>query len=191
VDRIFPNLDLPYVGSDNLTGAKTATDFLLQNGHRRIACLQGLRTTFPNELRVRGYREAFANHHIPVDENLIVGDSFGEQSGYIETKLLLKTQKDVTAILALSNQIALGAIRALTEENLRVPDDISIIGFDDQPYSAYLATPLTAVAQQPAEIGEVVVKLLFDQINFPSKPARGGILLPTNLVVRKSVKKLA
>jgi LacI family transcriptional regulator len=191
VDRIFPDLDLPYVGSDNLAGARTATEFLLQNGHRKIACLQGLRKTFPNELRVRGYREAFAHRHVPVDENLIVGDSFGEQSGYIETKLLLKTQNDMTAILALSNQIALGSIRALTEEKLRIPDDISIIGFDDQPYSAYLATPLTAVAQQPAEMGEVVVKLLFDQIHFPSKPARGGILLPTTLVVRQSVKKIA
>jgi LacI family transcriptional regulator len=190
VDRIFPDLDLPYVGSDNLTGAKTATEFLLQNGHRRIACLQGLRKTFPNELRVKGYREAFADRHIAVDENLIVGDSFGEQSGYIETKLLLKTEKNVTAILALSNQIALGAIRALTEDKLRIPEDISIVGFDDQPYSAYLATPLTAVAQQPTEMGEVVVKLLFDQIHFPSKPARGGILLPTTLVVRQSVKKL-
>jgi LacI family transcriptional regulator len=190
VDRIFPDLGLVYVGSDNLTGARTATDFLLQNGHRKIACLQGLRKTFPNELRVKGYREAFVQLHVVVDENLIVGDSFGEQSGYIETKLLLKSQKDLTAILALSNQIALGAIRALTEEKLRIPEDISIIGFDDQPYSAYLATPLTAVAQQPAEMGEVVVKLLFDQIHFPSKAPRGGILLPTTLVVRQSVKKL-
>jgi LacI family transcriptional regulator len=190
VDRIFPDVDLPYVGSDNLAGARTATEFLLQNGHRRIACLQGLRKTFPNELRVRGYREAFAHRHLAIDENLIVGDSFGEQSGYIETKLLLKAHRDITAILALSNQIALGSIRALAEEKLRIPEDVSIIGFDDQPYSAYLATPLTAVAQQPAEMGEVVVKLLFDQINFPSKPARGGILLPTTLVARDSVKRI-
>ena len=190
VDRIFPDLNLPYVGSDNLTGARTATEFLLENGHRRIACLQGLRGSFPNELRVKGYREAFANRHVPVDENLIVGDSFGEQSGYIETKLLLRSQKDVTAILALSNQIALGAIRALAEDKLRIPEDVSLIGFDDQPYSAFLATPLTAVAQQPAEMGEIVVKLLFDQIASPAKPTRGGILLPTSLVVRKSVKKI-
>jgi LacI family transcriptional regulator len=190
VDRFFPDVPLPYVSSDNFTGSKNATELLLSSGHRRIACLQGLRGTSPNQFRVRGYREAFANHHLLVDESLILGDGFTEQSGYIETKLLLKTRPDVTAILALSNVNALGAIRALTEEKRRIPDDMSLISFDDTPYSAYLATPLTTVGQSYSEMGEVAVKLLFDQIQSARGFDSGGILLPTQLIERKSVKRL-
>lgn len=190
VDRFFPELPLPYVSSDNAAGAKRATELLISNGHRRIACLQGLRHTSPNEFRVRGYKDALTSNHLPVDEGLIVGDSFTEQSGYIETKLLLKTAPDVTAILALSNLNALGAIRALTEEKRKIPDDVSIVSFDEQPYSAYLSTPLTTVSQPYSEMGEVSVKLLFDQIQSSRQQTKGGILLPTSLMVRESVKRL-
>ena len=119
-----------------------------------------------------------------------MGDNFSEQSGYIETKLLLKREPGVKAILALSNANALGAIRALGEEQLKIPDDISLISFDDTPFSVCLATPLTTVAQQCSSIGEVAVKLLFDQIQSSRRQTHGGILLPTNLVVRQSVKRL-
>ncbi len=190
VDRFFSDLPLPYVSSDNVAGARQATELLLSNGHRHIACLQGLRGTSPNEFRVRGYKDALTAQHVPLDESLIVGDRFSEQSGYIETKLLLRTRPDVTAILALSNVNALGAIRALTEEQRRIPEDISLLSFDDTPYSAYLATPLTTVAQSYSEMGEVAVKLLFDQIQSSRGLSSGGILLPTNLIVRKSVKRL-
>src|ERR1035438_7350075 len=114
----------------------------------------------------------------PIDANLIVGDSFTEQSGYIETKLLLRTEPGVRAILALSNLNALGAIRALTEEKQRIPEDVSMVSFDDTHYSAYLATPLTTVAQANSEMGEVAVKLLLDQIQSPHRQTKGGILLP-------------
>lgn len=191
VDRFFPDLPLPYVSSDNVAGARQATELLITSGHRRIACLQGLRGTSPSEFRVRGYKEALAHHHLPIENNLIVGDSFTEQSGYIETKLLLRTEPGVRAILALSHLNGLGAIRALTEEKRRIPDDVSIISFDDTPYFSYLATPLTAVAQANSEMGEVAVKLLFDQIQSPHRQTKGGILLPTTLVMRESVKRLA
>ncbi len=190
VDRFFPDLPLPYVSSDNVRGAKEATEHLLNNGHRRIACLQGLAGTSPNDCRIQGYKEALAKHQIPVDESLVVGDSFTEQSGYIETKLLLRSRPDVTALLALSNQNALGAIRAMAEEKRNIPEDISIVSFDDPPYAAYLATPMTSIAQSYSEMGDVAVKLLFDQMQSMRSQSSGGILLPTSLVVRKSVKQL-
>lgn len=190
VDRFFPDIPIAYVSSDNVTGAKQAMELLISNGHRRIACLQGLRGTSPNDFRIRGYKEALAKHHILMDETLIVGDSFTEQSGYIETKLLLKTRPDVTALLALSNVNALGAIRALSEEKRRIPEDISVVSFDDPPYASYLATPMATVGQSYSEMGEVAVKLLFDQIQFNRGLNSGGILLPTTLNPRKSVKKL-
>lgn len=191
VDRFFADLPLPYVSSDNVAGAREATEYLISNGHRRIACLQGLKGTSPNELRVQGYQEALAKHRLPADNGLVLGDSFSEQSGYIETKLLLKRSPDVTAILALSNLNALGAVRALAEEKRRIPEDISIVSFDDPPYAPFLATPMTTVAQSSSEIGEVAVKLLFDQIMQPGRHANDGILLPTALVTRDSVKRIS
>ncbi len=189
VDRFFPDTSIPYVSSDNVNGAKQATEYLIANGHRRIICLQGLHGTSPNEFRLRGYKEALAAHHIPVDRSLIVGDSFTEQSGYIETKLLLRTQPDARAILAFSNVNALGAIRALVEDRRKIPDDMSIISFDDPAYAPFLSPPMTTIAQSYSEMGAVAVKLLFDQIQFPRRQTKGGILLPTTLAVRQSVRK--
>ncbi len=189
-DRYFPGLPLPYVVSDNLAGAREATEHLIENGHRRIACVQGSRGTSPNEDRLLGYREALTARRIAVDETIVVGDSFGEQNGYIATKLLLKSASDITAIFALSNLISLGVLRAVAEEGLRVPGDISVVSFDDQPYSAYLASPMTAVAQRCSEMGRIAVKLLFDRIQSPDRVINGGILLPTSLAVRGSVRNL-
>ena len=190
VDRYLPDLKLPYVASDNYKGAHNAVSFLIENGHKTIACIQGLRKTMPNIERLRGYEDALKQHRIQLDKSLIVGNDFGQDNGYIQTKLLLSTRRDVTAILALSNLISLGALRAIQEEGLNVPGDISIISFDDQPYSAYLATPMTTVAQNNAEMGRVAVQLLFDQIDSPQPLQTRGLLLPTEFIERKSVRRL-
>lgn len=191
VDRYFPELRVPYVGADNLAGSREATAHLLTKGHRHIACLQGLQGTTPNEQRLRGYREALADQRIAVDESLIVGDSFNEESGYRETQRLLATRPDVTALLCFCNPGALGAIRALAEANRKIPQDMSLISFDENPYAAHLAAPLTTVSQPNAEMGDVAIRLLFEQIQSQGSESPAGILLPTRLVVRRSVKKLA
>ncbi len=187
IDRYFPDLDIPYITSDNYKGAFEAISYLIENGHRIIACIQGLTHTSPNNERVRGYRDALIKNNIPVDETLIVGDSFGEQNGYLETKLLLKNEKNITAIFSVSNLISLGALRAIYEEGLKVPDDISIISFDDQPYSDYLATPMTTVTQKNKEMGQIAIKLLINQIESKIRFSSKSVILPTKLIKRKSV----
>jgi LacI family transcriptional regulator len=190
LDRYFPELNLPFVTSDNYKGALEAVNLLLENGHRRIACIQGLVNTSPNNDRVRGYLDAHNKNGIPYNRNLIVGDSFGEENGYIETKLLLKQENPPTAIFAISNLISLGAIRAISEEGMKIPDDISMISFDDQPYSRFLSTPMTTVAQQNTQIGQIAIKLLIDQIESNVQTGPKGIFLPTRLISRDSVKNL-
>jgi LacI family transcriptional regulator len=190
VDRYFPNLNVPYVGADNLAGAREAAEHLIANGHRHIACLQGLRGTSPNDLRTQGYQEALARHGIALDESLIVGDSFTEQSGHRETQRLLAARPDVTALLCFCNPGALGAIRALAEAHRKIPDEISLISFDENPYAAHLAAPLTTVVQPNDEMGDVAVRLLFDRIQSGGGEPPESILLPTRLVVRGSVRKL-
>ncbi len=190
IDRHFPDLNIPFVTSDNFNGAFEAVNYLIESGHKKIACIQGLINTMPNIDRVRGYRDAFRKNNLPVDDSLIVGDSFGEENGYIETKILLKRNDRPTAIFAISNLISLGALRALKEEGLNVPDDISIISFDDQPYSSLLATPMTSVTQQSSEIGYIATKLLIDSIDSKRLVESNGIFLPTKLILRKSVKRI-
>ena len=190
IDRYFTDLKLPFVGSDNFKGALEATNYLIGNGHTRIAFIQGIGRTTVNQNRVKGFIEAFKNNNISIDSSLIVGDSFGEENGYIETKILLNVENRPTALFAASNLISLGALKALYEEKLNVPGDMSIISFDDQPYSDYLATPMTTVAQQSQEIGSIAFRLLIESIEADNQKEPAKILLPTKLIVRKSVKKI-
>jgi LacI family transcriptional regulator len=190
VDRYFPELKIPYVVSDNYNGAIIAVNHFCENGHRDIALIQGIPDSSVNKDRVRGYRDALVANNIPVKESFIVGDNFGEQNGYIGAKILLSGSDRPTAIFAASNLISLGAIRRIMEENLKIPDDISIIAFDDQPYFNYLSTPMTTISQNKEELGKISIRLLLNEINNLNNIDEKGFLVPTELIIRKSVKKL-
>lgn len=189
VDRYFPELACSYVISDNYKGALEAVSYLIENNHHSIGCIQGRINTSVNINRVRGFRDAFKKSNIPLDESLIVGENFGKKDGYIGAKILLSRKTRPSAIFSASNLISLGAMRAILEEGLTIPDDISMISFDDQPYSDYLVTPMTTVAQQTSEIGQIAFTLLHSQMKSENKPMIEGIILPTKLIIRKSVKK--
>ena len=191
IDRYMADLDFPSVVSDNYRGALEAINYLVGNGHRQIAFIQGLAGTTVNNDRVKGYCDALQNHNIPINANYIVGDSFGIDNGYISTKLLLSMSDRPTAIFSVSNLVSLGVLRALQEENLKVPDDISIISFDDQVYSDFLATPITTIKQPQTEMGRIACKLLINQIEFDSQYPNKTIVLPNKLIIRRSVKKIA
>lgn len=191
IDRYFPDLDCPFVASDNYQGALEAVEYFFSMNHRSIGYIQGRVNTSVNFDRLRGFRDAHSRQGIPVDESLIVGDSFGKRNGYIGTKILLSKSPRPTALFAASNLISLGAMSAIREGGLKIPEDISIISFDDQPYSEYLATPMTTVSQQTSEVGEIAFRILLSQINQDGKSATDGIVLPTELIYRKSVRKLA
>ena len=195
-DRHFPLIECPQVFSDNYSGAFDATEFLINNNHYRIACIQGRQDTSVNNERLRGYKDALGEHDIQVDPALIIGDEFGLRSGYVSAKILINMIPRPTAIFTFSNAISLGALRAVYEEHLNIPNDISIISFDhDQPYSEFLATPITSIDQQTSEMGQIAFKLLMAEIN--NKDANNSnaslssakfVTLPTKLRKRKSVK---
>jgi LacI family transcriptional regulator len=191
-DRYFENLKCPYVISDNYKGAFEAVSYLIENGHRTIGCIQGLAKTSVNENRVKGFVDALKSHSITVDESLIVGDSFTEYNGYVNTKILLNRKKRPTAIFTANNFISIGSYRAIVEENIQIPEEISFIGFDDYlPYSEIVTPPLTAVRQQIDEMGHIVFQLLMNQIKSGNKASmQNSVVLPTKLIVRKSVKNI-
>lgn len=187
IDRYFEELDIPFVSTDNYDGAYTATKYLIENGHSMITCIQGIQQSTPNRLRVKGFKDALENEGIR--SYTIVGDDFSTQNGYIETRLLLQTKERPTAIFACSNTIAMGCIKAFNEMNIRIPDDISLITFDDHPYLDYLATPLSCIAQPIRDISTTAVKFLFSRIK-NNEVKVNQILLKPEMKIKKSVRRI-
>ncbi len=191
IDRYLPDTKIPYITTDNYLGACQAMELILAMGHRVVACIQGLNGISANEDRVRGYKDTLNNNSIAVDNSLIVGDDFGEETGYVQAKLLMKRKNPPTAIFDLSNLISLGAMRAISESGLKIPDDISLVSFDDQPYSALLASPMTTVEQEKDEIAVRAVNILLERIT-GAKDERviEKIMIKPKLIIRKSVREM-
>jgi LacI family transcriptional regulator len=187
IDRYTEGLDIPFVSTDNYQGAYKATQHFINNGHTNIACIQGIQSSMSNKLRIKGFKEAIKEAGI--HDFQITGNAFSVQNGYAETLLLLHSNERPTAIFALSNTISLGCIKALKENNVRVPEDISVITFDDHPYMDFLSTPLTCVAQPIDAICKIAIRLLFDQISNQTKDSN-QIFLPPTIKYRDSVKQL-
>jgi LacI family transcriptional regulator len=171
---------------DNPGGAFAATSHLLSAGHQRILCL-GRRPGYTTaEGRIAGYREALSAHRVPHDPALEVEGTMEWHEGYrMMNERLAAGTRDFTAVFALNDLIAGGACRALAEHGLRVPDDVSMVGFDDLQPS--LDLNLTTVHLPHEEVGRTAVRLALEH------EARGGIpphvILGTHLVVRDSVRR--
>ncbi len=188
VDRYFLDTRLSYVTNNNFKGAYDAAMFLLDHGHRDIACIQGDKSSLQNIKRVGGFRKALKTAGI-TSEPVIVGDAFSVQNGYLETKLLLNRPDRPTAIFALSYTILLGVIRALKDSSVSVPEDISLVSFDDNIGLDYMTPPITRVRQSVEEMGRLSTKLLFGRLTEDNaKPAQ--IELSASLLIRDSVKTI-
>lgn len=161
IDRYFEDQALSFVTTDNFLGACIATNFLIEKGHRNIACIQGLLKTTPNESRVSGYKRAMQDYGLS-NYIKIIGKDYSIANGYESTKTLLSLPEVPTAIFSLNNQISMGVMKALKEHGLEVPGEVSLISFDDQPYFDLLSPPLTAVKQPMQEIGRAAVATLFE-----------------------------
>lgn len=188
IDRYFDNCDLAYVASDNYKGAFEATRMLLSYGHRNIMCIQGTPRSITSRQRVKGFLEAMEQAGFS-DNAIVSGNEFSTSNGYVETKLALSLGRHPSAIFALSNTILLGTLRAVSEHGLKVPDDISIISFDDNLYLDFLNPPITRISQPIEEISIVAVKMLMDRIKerVPSTHLGAGHLLQPVIIVRNSI----
>ncbi len=164
LDRYYEDAPLSYVTTNNYDGGLMATRQLLSNHHKRIACIQGDPETMPNRMRVKGYCQAMEDAGLAKYEN-VVGNEFSTQNGYLETKMLLGGGNKPTAIFALSNTILLGAIKAIREAGLSIPDDISIISFDNNKYLDYMVPPITRISQPVEDLARLASRILFEKMN--------------------------
>jgi LacI family transcriptional regulator len=183
-DRMLPEIPCNQVFCDNSLGGYTAIKYLAELGHRRIGVVAA--PTYPEVItrRIRGTREAIADFGIDDDPELLVtGDTQLFDMGYQAAQYLLQLKVRPTAIFAMTDVTAVGVMHAAAEAGLKIPDDLSVIGYDDLPIAAYMIPPLTTIAQPFSEMAETAIELLFKQIKNPELlPERA--VLPTRLVVR-------
>ena len=169
---------LPYITTNNYLGGIDAANLLIMKGHSNIACIQGVVNSLPNKKRVAGYLAALDKAGIK-DKALVVGNDFSIQNGYLETKLLLNKTDRPTAIFALSNTIMLGAFRAIREAGLKIPEDISLVAFDNNIYMDYMTPAITRIGQPTEEMGKLATKLLFECISSGERSTTQIELSPT------------
>ncbi|MDD3925269.1 MAG: GntR family transcriptional regulator [bacterium] len=175
-----------YVQADNFGGACQVMEHLISLGHSRISYIGNALISCEWEDRLNGYRKALADHGLEHEEHIIIEEtSAGEEDGYRLMEKLIHIRSDVTAVFMAGDFMAIGAIRCLRDRGLTIPEDISVIGFDDIGSSAYLRPALTTIHQPVYEVGKLAAEKLVEIILHGSLE-RIQITLDTELVVRKS-----
>lgn len=187
VDRYSDDKNFTSIYIDNQQGAYLATQYLIDLGHKRIGCVTGPSSERTSMDRLRGYRKAMQENNIPLDEELILEGKYQFKGGYHAAKELMG--KDITAIFAFNDMMAYGVARALRENNISIPDDLSLMGFDDIFFSEIFDVPLTTVRQPTYEIGQMAVRTIIDEIENGKRTCEDIVLQP-KLQVRKSTRSI-
>lgn len=185
IDRQLAHLDVDTVLVDNYSGAYQAITHLINLGHRRIGFIGGPPQLITGRERQRGYTQALADNQIGVNNALIRIGDFRQPSGHKQAEALMNLETPPTALFVANNLMTLGALNAIHERGLTIPDDISIVGVDDFPWSESLNPPLTVVAQPATEMGMTACQLLLNRINQRDIPTHAVRISPT-FVIRSS-----
>lgn len=170
---------------DNVGGAEKIVTHLIEHGCRRIAMINGPASRTHASDREHGYRKALRDHGLPCCDELVVAGAFDENSGYTAMQHLLQQDPGPDAVFAASDQMAIGAMAAIHESGLRVPEDIALVGFDDIETAQYTHPPLTTVHQDMFRQGQLAVRMLLARINGVESTAETQ-RLPTTLMIRRS-----
>jgi LacI family transcriptional regulator len=188
IDRDVPDAPIDRVHIDNVAGGYLATRHLLDLGHRRIGYIGGPPHLSPVPHRNAGYRQALQEAGLTVDEGLVIDGNFRDVGGYEGAQALLALADPPTAIFAGNDLMAIGALAASREAGVAVPDELSIVGFDDIHLAGYINPPLTTIAQPKYELGVIAAELLFARLAQSDLPPQRR-LLQAQLVVRQSTAR--
>jgi LacI family transcriptional regulator len=188
IDRDLPGTQVDAVLTDNRLGGFQATQHLIDLGHRRIGYIAGPSSVTPSAGRGEGYLTALAERNISAEASLLSRGDFHPYSGWSAARTMLSLPEPPTAIFAGNDLMAIGALRAITEAGLQVPENISLVGFDNIELASYTNPPLTTVAQPIHEAGRTAVNFLLERIREPNLSFR-RVILPTSLIIRNSSKE--
>ena len=183
--RVQLDQGIPAVSASNASGARAVVEHLLSLGHRRIGAILGPADWMATTERLNGYRSALAAAGVLAARDLVVESDFSIESGEAAAAALLDLPERPTAIFGFNDNVAIGALRAAEARGLTVPDDLSVVGFDDSEQSGLVTPALTTVRQPLAEMGRMAVSLLLRLLDHQRVEAM-NIELATRLVVRES-----
>lgn len=188
IDHQGTGQDCPAVGATNWSGGYNATEYLIELGHKRIGFITGSMDLGCAVDRLAGYRSALKTYHLADDPDLIYEGDFSQTDGYTGALVLLDLPNPPTAIFASNDVMAMGVMDAIRNRGLRVPDDVSVVGFDDIPQASLVRPALTTINQPLEKMGRVAAQVLLSMLDDPEK-VTARIELPTHLVVRDSCTK--
>ena len=185
VDRSLSKVRTDLVEVDNYRGALEAVNHLLDRGHTNIGLIEGRTQVSTNRERRRGYVDALEARGVTVRKDLIRAGDFKQESGRLLAHELFDLRKPPTALFVVNNLMTVGALAAVHQRDLQIPEDVALVGFDDLPWAEALDPPPTVVRQPAYDVGVQAMELLLKRISEPTRPAVTVRLVP-ELVVRKS-----
>ena len=191
VDRTVAGIASPSIRVDNRAAAREAVSYLLGLGHRRIAIIRGLEGVETSDDRYEGYAQALEEQHVSLVPSLVKTGSFLQQPAFEATRELAAMKNPPTAIFVCDEVMAAGCLQALKEARLRVPQDVSLLTFDDTVWAQYISPPITCVSQPSYTMGMMAFEYLLNQIHgrAPRQKPLDDVVLKTTLVVRGSCSK--
>jgi len=186
VGRDFENIEMDAVYNDEIKGGFLVTEYLFTKGHKRIAFINGFLHKSPAQGRLEGYKKALKEYGIPFDDALVSVGDIDVEDGYERTKQMMKENLDFTAIFAYNDMMAFGAMQAIKEKGLRIPEDIGLVGYDDISFSSLMNPSLTTIRLKKQDLGIESVELLLSRINGRngSREKMKKIMLNVELIVR-------
>ena len=187
IDREAPSTSgFDAVLVDNYGGARSAVEHLVANGHDRIATIAGSVDSTPGRLRLEGYRATLAAEAIEPPPDFVQLGGFMEHGGYQSMMRLLALPDPPTAVFVANNLMTIGALRAVKDIGVRIPDDLSVIGFDDHPFSEILDPPLTVIDRPMEQQGALAMRMLLSRMDEASVRMPRRVVLDTSLIERGS-----
>lgn len=186
LNRHMDDIMTDYVINDNVYGAYLAVTHLVKLGHKRIGYISGPPQISSVRERLEGYRKAVFENNIEFDNSLVKESNLKMEDGYRLMKEFLELENKPTAVFTYSDLLAIGALKALKEANLKVPKDIALVGYDDIEFSSLLQVPLTTVHQPRYRIGEEGARILINRIEGKDSEGLYQIVLKPELVIRES-----
>ncbi len=185
-DRVTPFLKAPGVRIDNADGGFQATEHLIEQGYKRIAVLAGPKNLGVSNQRVDGYLAALKKYKIKPDPDLIIYCDFDQNYAYVATRELLQMKKRPDAIFTISDRMAIGAMLAIKEKGLQMPQDIGLVGFNNEPVTSLVTPGISSVEQPCFELGKMAAKLFIETMHNNEDMSEVEVVLKTKLIVRES-----
>ncbi|MGF6947649.1 LacI family repressor for deo operon, udp, cdd, tsx, nupC, and nupG [Neobacillus sp. B4I6] len=186
----YEGSQLPTVSIDNVSSARKATEYLINLNHKRIGHICGPLSVVVGRDRCKGFHQAMAKHGLSVDPSLVQEGEFTFESGFNLMMKFLSLEEPPTAIFVGNDEMAMGAVKAAKSKGVRVPEDLSVVGFDDIKFASIFEPALTTIAQPTFVMGQKAMHLLLRIINNEELDNKYQFILPDKLIVRDSCKEL-